>query len=323
MSYTYPESMSTIITESMVAVVIDGKQYLASKGQPQYGQVLQILRNWNEGLYHEDLSTYEAVAMFTLDLTDAFTPARIMENYLNNVKDERVTYSNGNVYFNGEILGGPIATRIKSLAQQSLPIDPLLRFCENLQGNPSKNSADQLLGFLEKHHMAITNEGKFKAYKVVNSNFTDCHTGRIDNSVGQTVRMQRNRVQDDPTITCSHGLHVCAHEYARGFFFGSGRILVEVEVDPSNVVSIPTDYNNAKMRVCEYTVIRELERGIEEDIYGNRHYADYDNPVMFGDDDPLGDNYDDDWLSSYDENIEEDEAYDDWDTSFDSDSKYW
>jgi hypothetical protein len=30
------------------------------------------------------------------------------------------------------------------------------------------------------------------------------------------------------------------------------------KVNPKNVVSIPADYNNSKMRVCEYEVIDEL-----------------------------------------------------------------
>ena len=35
--------------------------------------------------------------------------------------------------------------------------------------------------------------------------------------------------------------------------------VVLCEVDPSNVVSVPIDYNNTKMRVCEYKVIKEVE----------------------------------------------------------------
>jgi hypothetical protein len=41
-------------------------------------------------------------------------------------------------------------------------------------------------------------------------------------------------------------------EYAKGY---SGDILVEVIISPKDVVSVPIDYNNQKMRVCRYKVL--------------------------------------------------------------------
>ena len=32
-----------------------------------------------------------------------------------------------------------------------------------------------------------------------------------------------------------------------------------VKIDPADVVSIPTDYNNAKGRCCKYTVMSEIK----------------------------------------------------------------
>lgn len=37
----------------------------------------------------------------------------------------------------------------------------------------------------------------------------------------------------------------------------SGTKIVKVKVHPKDVVSIPVDYNNAKMRTCGYEVIEE------------------------------------------------------------------
>jgi len=34
--------------------------------------------------------------------------------------------------------------------------------------------------------------------------------------------------------------------------------VVKVLVNPEDVVSIPTDYNDAKMRTCKYVVIEEV-----------------------------------------------------------------
>jgi hypothetical protein len=64
--------------------------------------------------------------------------------------------------------------------------------------------------------------------------------------------MMRNQVEDDENVTCAKGLHVCSKEYLPHF---GGQNIVACEVDPKDVVSVPLDYNNSKMRVCEYKVV--------------------------------------------------------------------
>jgi hypothetical protein len=101
--------------------------------------------------------------------------------------------------------------------------------------------------------MPITEDGRFLAYKWVRSNYFDCHTGTFNNSVGKVCKMPRNKVNDDRTQTCSDGLHVCTHAYTK-----FGERLMVVAVNPRDVVSVPNDYDNAKMRVCEYEVMYEV-----------------------------------------------------------------
>ena len=45
--------------------------------------------------------------------------------------------------------------------------------------------------------------------------------------------------------------------------------MVICEINPADVVSIPADYNNTKMRVCKYTVIGEVEDYKESEILNN------------------------------------------------------
>jgi hypothetical protein len=66
--------------------------------------------------------------------------------------------------------------------------------------------------------------------------------------------MDRGKVDADRERTCSAGLHVAAWNYAESFYFNGH--LLEVEVNPRDVVAVPTDYNNEKMRTCEYKVVR-------------------------------------------------------------------
>ena len=59
--------------------------------------------------------------------------------------------------------------------------------------------------------------------------------------------MPRNAVDDRRHNTCSTGLHFCSWAYLPHYHGAQGRVLV-LKIDPANVVSIPSDYANAKGR---------------------------------------------------------------------------
>ena len=131
-------------------------------------------------------------------------------------------------------------------------------FIKNLYQNPSYKSVQQLYGFLEANDLPITQNGTFLAYKKVRYDYLDIHSASFDNSIGKTVSMLRNMVEDDPEKTCSAGLHVCSYSYLDNYAESALDRVVICEVNPKDVVSIPVDYNNAKMRVCEYKVVDEI-----------------------------------------------------------------
>jgi hypothetical protein len=167
-----------------------------------------------------------------------------------------------------------IGRKIVEFYKEGLPIDPIVRFWIKLRKNPSNRSQTQLFGFLEANKIPISNGGNFIAYKKVSvkeGKLVDTRTLTLDNSVGTTVKMNRADVDDDPNQTCSRGLHVAGWDYAQGF---SGQVLVEVEVNPENVVAVPVDYNNQKMRVCEYTVVNVCEAQIDEILRNSKTESD-------------------------------------------------
>lgn len=148
-----------------------------------------------------------------------------------------------------------ISKKIIAMHSENLPYRPLINFWNNLKKNPSQRSIEQLFGFLETNHHPITPDGKFIAYKKItrlaDGRLVDSHTKKVCNEVGEIVQMNRDNVNPDPNQTCSTGLHVASWEYAQSF---SGDVLVEVEVHPKDVVAVPVDYNQQKMRTCEYKV---------------------------------------------------------------------
>ena len=141
--------------------------------------------------------------------------------------------------------------------QDGFPIDPMVRFMENLMQNPSKRSVDQVYGFLEKNSLPITEDGYFLAYKKVRTDYLDIYTGTVDNSIGQVVQMDRNLVDDNPESHCSTGLHFCSESYLNGFGGGGDPVMI-LKINPADVVSIPTDYNGAKGRCMRYEVVAQV-----------------------------------------------------------------
>lgn len=179
---------------------------------------------------------------------------------------ENVTIVDGEVLFQGKPIHSTLTTRIIHMADEGFDIGHMVLFLENLMTNPSYRAVHELYDFLEAGSIPITENGTFLTYKKIRENYTDIYTGKFDNSIGTTVSMPRNQVNEDSSQTCSTGLHVCSYDYLPKFGTDNGNRVVVCEVCPSAVVSIPTDYANTKMRVCSYTVVGELDDYKEEDI---------------------------------------------------------
>jgi hypothetical protein len=151
-----------------------------------------------------------------------------------------------------------MAARIFDLMSSYASVKPLELFFRNLLANPSYRAVQELYGFLELSKLPITDDGHFVAYKAVNSEYRDCHTDTMDNSVGAQPSMPRNLVDEDKNRTCSAGLHFAGYEYARNFVRNDGHLMA-VRINPKDVVAIPSDYNNMKGRASTYTIVNEIE----------------------------------------------------------------
>ncbi|CCI88580.1 rIIB protector from prophage-induced early lysis [Yersinia phage phiR1-RT] len=167
-----------------------------------------------------------------------------------------IVIQDGQLFYQGLELKSGLVNRILQRCADGEDFEFLLPFLENLLENPSRKTVERLFDFLEANDITITADGHFLAWKVVDSEFMDCRTRTFDNSPGQVVKMPRMLVTDDDQITCSSGLHVCSESYIK-IYRGSSDKVVIVKVHPRDVVSIPVDYNNAKMRTCQYEVLSE------------------------------------------------------------------
>ena len=180
----------------------------------------------------------------------------------------KVQVTDDGVFYNGEALHNYLTQRMLEFMKEGLPLDHYCKFLENVMANPSMVSRNELFLFLEAANLPITEDGCFLAYKAVRPDYKDKHSGKFDNSVGQVLSMERRDVDDDRTRTCSYGFHAAAYDYAKNFM-GDGRLMT-VKINPADVVSVPSDYNNQKLRTCRYEVVAEIENAFDV-LTGRRH----------------------------------------------------
>lgn len=235
--------LTHIQTTDGLTVVLNCRPYHLSNSDPSYQRVLDLVQSGAEAD----------------EVLDAMTAtARRVERALSMALTCEMTYSGGAVLYRGQVLHGYLIDRLIELVQAGKDARPLALFTEKLQLNPSQQTVENLYQFLEYGRIPITREGDFLAYKAIRPDWRDIHSGTLDNSIGQVVRMPRNQVDDRRDVTCSRGLHVCSFEYLPMFSHADGHVVV-CQVNPKDVVAIPADYNNTKMRVSEYVVVGEVE----------------------------------------------------------------
>ena len=106
--------------------------------------------------------------------------------------------------------------------------------------------------------MPITAEGNFLAYKGVNHDFTDKHTGKLDNSAGQTLSMDCNKVCDDTSVDYSTGFCSGSYEYAKGYASDGDHLMI-TEINPADVVGVKQDCECREVLASKYKVIGLME----------------------------------------------------------------
>lgn len=234
-----------VFTGDAILVYIGNKPHPVPGEHPQFGAIKTALT---------DPSTTPDDLLSLIDLRHQLTKK------INWTSSEmgRVKVGLDGVIFDGEPVHGHLVDRMMQIFQAGLDIVPWCRFMENLYDNPSKTAVDELYLWLEKSNMPITERGTFLAYKKVRDDYLSYYDGKTANVIGTEVSMPRNKVDDNRHVTCSHGLHFCSWDYLPNYYGGTGRVVV-VEINPADVVSIPSDYNNAKGRAWKYLVVGEVE----------------------------------------------------------------
>jgi len=252
-----------ITTSTMMVFVYNDKVLNVMKESERYKEVSKLIKA-NDG---EGLKAY---------LYPEFRVKKYTSGEYSVTKEKKVVKTD-----TGEALPECLQNKLMEFSRESFPYKAFKKFCSNLMLNPDPRSREQLYGYLEKYAFPITNDGCFLAYKYVtvysdggsfaNGTLVDSHSKTFNNNPGKIVAMDRDKCDSDPRNECSTGLHVAAYDYARNC--GSGSVIIEVLVNPKDVVSIPKDYDFKKMRVCRYQVLRRNESEVKKSYLSSNFIA--------------------------------------------------
>ena len=260
-----------IMSKDAITVMVNGTANTVREGQINFLALRDAIRN----------KDWDAVP-------DLVSPARAVEKFAAG----RVSVQNGEVLLDGEVVHNAVTGRILDMVSEGFDADPLMRFLERLMQNPSRTAVNELYLWLEGTRLPITEDGCFMAYKKVRDDYRDFYTGEVLNKPAElmtdadleyikqvrgnvtvtvensvtTLSMPRNKVDDDRNRTCSYGLHFCSLSYLPEYHGGQGRVLL-VKIDPADVVSIPSDYDNAKGRAMRYEIMGEHVKDERTEAY--------------------------------------------------------
>lgn len=238
-----------------IVVAINGVPHTIAETHGNYNVVKQALRDKDWALVSEIVEPRKAITKYS-------------DGRVAILDDDTVT-------LDGKPFNNALVKRLIAMFNDGLPIEPMVRFIENLNDNPNKASVAELYLFLESNSLPLTSDGHFLAYKKVQDDYMDCYTGKISNAVGQVVSMPREQVNADRHQTCSVGLHFCAYGYLSSY---TGARIMVLKINPRDVVSIPSDYSNQKGRACRYEVVDEikLEQAgrLDSDVLSTKTVAD-------------------------------------------------
>lgn len=250
--------------ESLV-VIYDGEDPVTVPGtHPKFDEILTLLRG---GKAHDD----EVEALVNENHAMARKLAFVTE---------RVSVTPYAAFFDGDPLNPVMTSVILDLYNEGKEegLKAVANFLDKASQNVSMESVEALYQWIRNGDLVLKPNGNFVAYKGVQKIGEEVvsissgtawvdgvrHKGHIPNPVGSVISMPRSEVNADGKIGCSTGLHAGTYSYASGF--GRG-ILLLVEINPRDVVSVPDDFTFSKLRVSRYTVLEHIGGRLDTRLY--------------------------------------------------------
>lgn len=243
-----------VINEKTITVILDNRPKSISTNHPNFVKIKALLVSGD----HDQIP----------DLVD-------IKVSIEKIGNGDIEIIGDCVRFQGRLVPNYQAEKLISMYRQGHSnINPLKNFVVRLMSNPSARAREEFARFADYKELPFDEDGFIYAYKGVDDELWSItgnketrvvsgkvnEAGKIWNGANETIEVAREDVDDDCNRYCSYGLHAGSFEYATGF----GTRTVLVKIDPKDVVSVPTDCDGQKVRVCKYIVVSEYKR--EKDI---------------------------------------------------------
>lgn len=253
-----------MITKNNIMALVNGTTYTAAVTHPRFNDLVRYL---NEDNVEDFIGCFD------------------VKKFINkSFEGTNVSVKDNVVYYGSAVINDAIAKRIPDIISNGEDPKKFVLFIENLMNNPSSNSIQEAPDFLTHENLPITDDGCFFGYKTVKSDWYSKASGnltllqgranehgQIFNGIGEVIECPRREVDDVADRTCSRGLHVGSLEYAGpgGWYNSSEDRVVIVKVNPKDIVSVPSDHNGQKLRVCKYEVVGEYKGALNKPVYNS------------------------------------------------------
>lgn len=192
----------------------------------------------------------------------------------------KISICNNQIFYEGEEINNTLTETIIDHLTNGEEFSHLVEFMDGLMNSTSKTAKESLFDWMiavkdkDNKTLEISPTGAFYAYKAVHKTslgeFYSINTGygivngeeyqgHIGNNPGDVVEVPRSYVIESRDTACAQGLHCGTLKYAKQFAeIHENTTIIKVLVLPEDVVSVPFESANQKIRVRKYTVIGEV-----------------------------------------------------------------
>lgn len=172
------------------------------------------------------------------------------------VTEDAAVPSGYTVEVDGLNITGRLAEMITKFRQKGMPFKALVNFWKKVQENPNATGRESIIKFLTANHVPLLPNGNFLAYKGVFKTsdpyvFQAQHDRTFTYRLGHSAKLDRELCTVDVHNACGPGLHVGGFQHASTY----GDTILDCEVDPKDVVSVPTS-EQMKLRACSVLPVR-------------------------------------------------------------------
>lgn len=219
--------------------------------------------------------TFDLTKLNTLSLEEFNNSTDIITNVSNiNLPKDKVV-----IGLHNDLLI-PFADKLKQYINPNQSKKGLKNFIRKLKviHNRSSHTCEELLNFLEKAELPLTNAGNIVGYKKLKTfgdMYVDIHTKKVKQNVNYSVIMNKKDVDNSRNNDCSNGLHVASLSYLSGFgsYNYNDTPVFLVVVNPYDVISVPTS-DTTKLRCSKYNIIAKLNAQAFENIHTGKVITD-------------------------------------------------